>query len=101
LAHFLPSLRPGLRCWWRRGYASWEQQREWTIAPWVRPEFSRQFGLWDRAVARLRRSSHRCRPLALSVALDMLDLSVGDATRWELGVPRGLMTAHPYFDPRL
>jgi asparagine synthase (glutamine-hydrolysing) len=102
LVHFLPSAwQAGLACWWRGGQVAWERQRECTIAPWVRPEFARRCGLWQRAVERLRRTSHRCRPLALSVALESLDLNVGDAVRWELAVPRGLLTVHPYRDPRL
>ena len=102
LQFFLPTaLRTGPSCWWRRGQVAWEQQRGHTIAPWFRPEFSRRFGLWQRIVERMRRTAHRCRPLAVSMAVEALESSIGDAIRWELGLPRGLMNVHPFFDRRL
>jgi asparagine synthase (glutamine-hydrolysing) len=102
LAPFVPcALRPGLGTWWRRGRVSWDRQSECTIAPWIRPEFSRRFGMWQRGIDRLRRTYHRCRPLPLSVAIETMEMNVGDVVRWELGVPHGLMIAHPFRSPRL
>jgi asparagine synthase (glutamine-hydrolysing) len=101
-SYLVPSwLRPGLGHWWRGGYASWQNQREFTIGPWVLKRFAQRHGLRQRAVDRLRRTYRGCRPVALSFALEMLDLSIGDVIRWVLGVPRGLLTTHPYHDPRL
>jgi asparagine synthase (glutamine-hydrolysing) len=102
LVYLLPAaLRNGLGPWWRHGRASWEQQTAHTIGPWVRPDFARRFGMWPRIVERLRRGSPRGRPLALAMALQCLELAPGDSIRWELGVPRGLLTVHPFRDPRL
>ncbi|HYV36203.1 MAG TPA: asparagine synthase-related protein [Gemmataceae bacterium] len=102
LAHLVPSwLRPGLGHWWRGGYASWDKQTENTIGPWLHKSFAKQYAMRDRAVARIRRSYHSCRPVSLSFSLEMINLSMGDVVRWVLGVPRGLLTTHPYLDQRL
>jgi asparagine synthase (glutamine-hydrolysing) len=102
LRYFLPAaLRNGLGCWWRQGRVGWERQTAHTIGPWVRPEFARRFGMWPRIVDRLWRFSPRGRPLALALTLHNLELAPGDGIRWELGVPRGLFTVHPFQDPRL
>src|SRR5207249_871939 len=61
LENLLPaSMRAGLGNGWRAGYASWRQQSEWTIAPWILPDFARRFGLRGRALANIRRSFHAC-----------------------------------------
>ena len=97
LLYFLPAvLRGGIGCWWRNGCVAWERQQAHTIGPWVRPEFVRRYRLWDRSVERLRSRSNRCRPLALSMALEVLDFGVGDAFRWEVGAPNGVHVAQPF-----
>jgi asparagine synthase (glutamine-hydrolysing) len=99
---FLPaSLRGGLGCWWRGGRVGWERQQAHTIGPWVRPDFARRHGLWRRSVEHLRRQSNRCRPLALSMALEALEFGIGDAFRWEVGAPVGVHVVQPFLDPRL
>jgi asparagine synthase (glutamine-hydrolysing) len=57
--------------------------------------------MWPRIVERLRQTHPRGRSLALAMALEAMRLNVGDAVRWELGVPHGLMSVHPFRDPRL
>ena len=79
----------------------WERQQAHTIGPWVRPEFARRHGLWQRSVEHLRRQSNRCRPLALSMALEALEFGIGDAFRWEVGAPAGVHVVQPFLDPRL
>ncbi len=102
LQFLLPvALRTGFSCWRRRGQVAWEQQHGYTIGPWIRPEFANRFDLWQRVVQRLRRTAHRCRPMVVSMGIEAAELSIGDAVRWELGLPRGLMNVHPFFDPRL
>jgi len=102
LLYLLPAvLRGGLGCWWRSGLIAWEKQQGHTIGPWMRPEFAQRQGLWQRSVDRLRQRSSRCRPLALSIALEALEFGVGDAFCWEVGAPRGVHVAQPFFDPRL
>jgi asparagine synthase (glutamine-hydrolysing) len=102
LHYFLPApLQGGIGCWRRGGRVAWERQQAYTIGPWVRPQFARQQGLWQRSVERLQSRSDRCRPLALSMALEALEFGVGDAFRWEVGAPNGVHVAQPFLDPRL
>lgn len=102
LLPFLPAaLQGGLTCWWRGGREPWERQRQYTIAPWVRPEFAQRFRMWERAVDRVCGAFHHCRSVNLSMRLEMINLNVGDAFRWQVGVPRGLLIVHSYRDPRL
>src|SRR5262249_22142467 len=61
-ANLMPAwARMGLKTWWRGGYADWSRQNEWTIAPWILPDFARRFGLRSRALASIRRTFHTCR----------------------------------------
>jgi asparagine synthase (glutamine-hydrolysing) len=100
--YFLPAaLRGGLGCWWHDGRVGWECQQGHTLGPWVRPEFARRHGLWQRSVEHLRRKSNRCRPLALSMALEALEFGIGDAFRWEVGAPAGVHVVQPFLDSRL
>ena len=102
LTYFVPAaLRNGLRCWRRQGRVAWEHQTAHTIGPWVRPEFAERDGMWPRIVERLRCNSPRGRPLAQALTIQGVEMAVGDSIRWGVAVPRGLLTVHPYQDPRL
>ena len=69
-ANLLPAwMRMGVGNWLRGGYAGWGRNTEWTIAPWIRPDFARRMDLRGRSLANLRRTYHACRPVGLSVAL--------------------------------
>jgi asparagine synthase (glutamine-hydrolysing) len=102
LANLLPAwLRAGLGTWWRRGYAGWRRQNEWTIAPWILPDFARRSGLRGRALANIRRTFHACRPVGLSLALRGVREHHGDFNRWYLAAPQGMVLTHPFLDPRV
>jgi asparagine synthase (glutamine-hydrolysing) len=38
-------IAPLLPAWIRVGYASWRQQNDYTIAPWIRADFAKRYGL--------------------------------------------------------
>jgi asparagine synthase (glutamine-hydrolysing) len=85
----------------RGGVAPWEKMGETTVPPWIRPEFARRQRLRDRAVDQVRRTYHGSCPTVLSVALAKVEARVGDLGRYYLSAPRGILTEHPFLDPRL
>jgi asparagine synthase (glutamine-hydrolysing) len=102
LANLLPAwMHPGLGAWWRGGYADWRHQNQWTIAPWILPDFARRFGLRGRAVANVRRTFHACRPTRLSLGLCDISQHYTDYSRWYLAAPQGMVLTHPFLDPRV
>jgi asparagine synthase (glutamine-hydrolysing) len=94
-------MRMGLATWLRGGYAPWDRQSEWSIAPWVRPDFARRMDLRGRSLANFRRTYRACRPVGLSLLLSGLRQRCRDFSRWYLAAPRGMMLTHPYLDPRV
>jgi len=102
LANLLPAwMRMGVGNWLRGGYARWGRQTEWTIAPWIRPDFARRMDLRGRSLANLRRTYHACRPVGLSVPLWSIRLHYDSFSRSYLAAPHGIMLTHPYLDPRV
>jgi asparagine synthase (glutamine-hydrolysing) len=92
---------PLLPAWMRGRYATWGQQDEYTIAPWIRADFAHCYGLRYRAIANTRRMFASCQSREQSVALFMATCRNGDATRWYLAAPHGVVTTHPFLDPRV
>jgi asparagine synthase (glutamine-hydrolysing) len=103
LAPLLPPwMRMGVGNWLRGGYASWGRDTEWTIAPWIRPDFARRMNLRERSVANIRRSHYACRPVGLSqLLLGIRAYCGGQFNRVYLAAPHGMMLTHPYLDPRV
>jgi asparagine synthase (glutamine-hydrolysing) len=91
----------GVEPWLRRGYARWNKQNEWTIAPWIVPDFARRQALRGRAVENARRMYPFGRPMRLSQLLNVLAMRTGEVQRSALAAPRGIALAHPFLDPRL
>ena len=98
---FCPPGRAGLGAWWRGGYADWTRQNEWTIAPWVLPDFARRHGLSGRALNNSRRVFHAGHSMGLSLALRSIGEHCGDFSRWHLAAPQGMVLTHPFLDPRV
>ena len=94
-------MRMGLGNWFRGGYAPWGRNTEWTIAPWIRPDFARRMDLRGRSLANLRRAYYAIRPVGLSLALWSIRESYSDFSRLHLAAPHGMMLTHPYRDPRV
>lgn len=96
-----PSLRGGLGTFVRRGRVSWRDLDAIWIPPWLRPEFTQKYDLYDRVLCNLRRS-HRFDPsVQVSESLNMIVSRNGDMIRWYLGAPRGIHTGNPFLDPRV
>jgi asparagine synthase (glutamine-hydrolysing) len=102
LDNLLPAwARAGVMTMFRGGYAAWNRQTQWTIAPWILPNFARQHQLRRRTLANIRRVFSSCRPVELSLAVHAISESANDFTRWHLAAPRGIHLAHPFLDPRV
>jgi asparagine synthase (glutamine-hydrolysing) len=100
LANLLPAwFRAGGT--WHGGYMPWEKLNEWTIAPWIRPEFARDFHLRRRGLDNLRRVYHQVPEVEVSQALYGIADHQNDFSRWHLALPRGITLSHPFLDPRL
>jgi asparagine synthase (glutamine-hydrolysing) len=96
-----PWMRLGVGNWLRGGYAGWGRHSEWTIAPWIRPDFARRMGLRERSLTNIRRAHYACRPAGLSLAVWGIRQSYGDFSRRHLAAPQGIMLTHPFRDPRV
>jgi asparagine synthase (glutamine-hydrolysing) len=102
-ANLMPAwMRMGVGNWLRGGYAGWGRNSEWTIAPWIRPDFARRMDLRARAVANIRRTFYA----GPSVRLSLLLLGIrsycgGQFNRVHLAAPQGMMVTHPFLDPRV
>lgn len=102
IANILPAwMRGGVKTALKGGYASWKNQNEWTIAPWIRQTFARRYSLRSRAIEHALRNYNLCKSPMLSFALYAIRCRIGDVNRWFIGVPRNLLIAHPFLDARV
>jgi hypothetical protein len=83
------------------GYAPWNRQNQYTIAPWVLPEFAHRGRLRRRAMNNIRRNYRSARSVVLSEALARIRFTTGDWVRYELATSRGIVATHPFRDPRV
>ena len=86
--------------WMRGGYAAWGRNSEYTIAPWIKPDFARRMDLRGRALANLRSTYHACPQVELSVLLSSIQASHEGFSRLHLAAPSGMMMTHPFADRR-
>ena len=102
LTPLLPApLQAGWRSFFCNGRVAWERQKPGTIAPWVLPDFSKSYRLYERGLFHLHKLYRDLRPVGLCVALASARGLAGDGRRWALTTPRGIMLAHPFTDPRI
>jgi asparagine synthase (glutamine-hydrolysing) len=76
-------------------------QGDWTVSPWIRPDFARKYDLRARAAAHARSTYGLISSAALSFAVDSIKSRTGDVTRWCVAAPLGLTVTHPFLDTRL
>lgn len=102
-ANLLPAwMRMGVGNWLRGGHASWGRNTEWTIAPWIRPDFAGRMDLRARSVANIRRTFYACRSVGLSqLLLGIRAYCGGQFNRVYLAAPHGMMVTHPFLDQRV
>jgi len=94
-------MRMGVGNWLRGGYATWHRQTEWTISPWIRPDFARRMDLRGRSLANLRSLYHACRPVGLSMSLASIRMYQEGFSRLYLAAPHGMVLTHPFLDLRV
>jgi asparagine synthase (glutamine-hydrolysing) len=94
-------MRMGVANWLRGGYAPWGRNTEWTIAPWIRPDFARRMGLRDRILTHLRRSNDTGQSIRVSLLVSALRANCAQASRWYVAAPNGILLTHPFLDSRV
>jgi asparagine synthase (glutamine-hydrolysing) len=94
-------ITPLLQAWGHGRFASWHAQNDYTIAPWIRTDFANRYGLRQRASEHIRRTFASCQSIEQSVSLFISTCRNGDGTRWYLAAPHGMVTTHPFLDPRV
>jgi asparagine synthase (glutamine-hydrolysing) len=99
--NLLPAvMNMGIGNWMRGGYAAWGRNSQWTVAPWIRPDFARRMDLRGRAIANFRRTFHACPQIDVSLALHSIRGCQDGLSRLHLAAPHGMMLTHPFFDRR-
>jgi asparagine synthase (glutamine-hydrolysing) len=93
--------RMGARNWLRGGYAPWPTNTEWTIPPWVRPDYARRKDLRGRILANIRRGHVSGQSAGLSLLLSSIDVYQDAFSRAHVAAPRGILLTHPFLDPRI
>jgi asparagine synthase (glutamine-hydrolysing) len=102
MANLLPSgLRSGLYPLFHGGYSRWRDMGPYTIPPWIRPQFAKQYSLNQRARKNIQEMYMNHEITGVSVALSAISERCGDPCRWYYAVPEGVVTAHPFLDTRL
>lgn len=102
LSHF--GLMPITSAWvagTRWAHSSLNQDADWSIPPWILPDFARRHALRDRAIENARQIYQLCPQTNLSVTLSSILSRAGDMSRWSIAAPLGIMIAHPFLDTRL
>lgn len=85
----------------QREHLPWAQQTEFTLAPWIRPDFAREHRLIHKMYRnKVQMTSGGATP-TLSLLQFVLRYRPGETLRWTLGTSSGVFTAHPYRDVRL
>jgi asparagine synthase (glutamine-hydrolysing) len=103
LAHAFPSLRHGLRelipATVRGGRL--RKLDDWSIPPWIRPDFVNRYSLSARIGENISRLYRRGFTTPASLALHSIERRVGDRYRNMLAAPKGIALSHPFLDPRV
>ena len=95
------ALQPGFGAFLRGGYAGARRLNTSTIPPWVLPEFARAGQLRERSLDAIPRNSRGQATVVRAEALARLRYSAGDWERHVLAAPLGILTSHPFRDPRV
>lgn len=86
------------RCW---RSLRLNQQTDWTVPPWILPDFARHYALLDRGIDHAYHWHGLCRKTGVAMVLDAIEDLPGDVLRWSVAAPRGIAYAHPFLDLRL
>jgi asparagine synthase (glutamine-hydrolysing) len=78
-----------------------KKDADWSIPPWIMPDFARRYSLRSRASENARQIYRQCQQTSLSVTLNAIKSRVGDMFRWSAMAPLGIANAHPFLDPHL
>jgi len=82
----------------RQGLGS---QDDWTISPWILPDFARRHDLRSHAAKNARRTYRSRGKTGLSFAIHSIESRIGDVNRWSVAAPRGVFVANPFLDVRV
>ena len=103
LAHAFPSLRHGLRELIPAtvGRGRLRKLDDWSIAPWILPDFAQHYSLSARIGENISRLYRAGLTTPASLALHSIERRVGDRYRPVLAAPKGIALSHPFLDPRV
>jgi asparagine synthase (glutamine-hydrolysing) len=76
-------------------------QDDWTIPPWILPDFARRHDLRSHAAKNARQTYRSCGKTGLSFVLHSIQSRVGDVNRWSVAAPQGVFVANPFLDARV
>lgn len=100
LKPLIPSrLRGGLFSLFHNGYSKWPNLREFTIAPWINPNFAKNHYLWEQSISLIEQINQYPREEAFNQFA--IQTAVGNWTAWYLANPEGIQISYPFLDPRL
>ena len=77
------------------------KHNDWTVPPWITPEFARHHALWDRMADQAHCISNFRQHTLLSLTLHAIENRPGCVLRWSVAAPLGMTIAHPFLDRRL
>jgi asparagine synthase (glutamine-hydrolysing) len=87
--------------WLRPGPVKLSEQDDWSVPPWIAPEFARRYALRTRAMENARSLSRLHPNRTVSITLSTLAHRAGDFVRWAVAAPLGIRVRHPFLDQRL
>lgn len=92
-------LRGGLFSLLHNGYSQWPNLKEFTIAPWINPDFAKKYHLWEQSRALIEQINQYPREEVFNQFA--IQTSVGNWTAWHIANPQGIQISYPFLDPRL
>ena len=77
------------------------EQNDWSVPPWIAPDFAQRYSLRNRALENVQRRYHSHDKTNLSATLNTFIHRSGGVVRWSIAAPLGITIAHPFLDGRL
>jgi asparagine synthase (glutamine-hydrolysing) len=96
---FSPVIHNGLSNWMRRGYGKWPQLKPLEIAPWINPQFAKDYDLYGHLQDLIARQ--RNYPIEQARDRFVIRCMSGNWAAWSLGKSEGIHISQPFLDPRL
>jgi len=89
---------------WPKGNSNRRRLRDesdYSISPWIRPEFVKKYKLAQRLAENAKRSFRGPQSTTMTFALSSIQTHVGNPIGWAVAAPRQIAIAHPFLDNRV